>query len=114
MDREDVLRRARNEKDERELLIKNKAYKIAGEVSFTCILVMAIYFLIDTYILNNITIENPSVISAILIMTGCIYVIIEELYLLIRLKLKRKIVSVIIFGYIAINMFTKIICDLFL
>lgn len=105
MNREEILAKAKKETDERELVIKNKAYKHASEVMTLVIAVMALYFAVDGYLLENVRQFSNMVIGTAMVGIYCIYGAVYEGYVGYHLKNKMSIAGCALMAVIAATMF---------
>ena len=105
MNREEILAKAQNEKDERELVIKNKAYKHASEVMTLIIAALALFFVVDGYLLENVREFSNMVIGSTLIGIFCIYSAVYEGYVGYHLKNKMSIAGCVLMTVIAVGTF---------
>ncbi len=105
MNREEILAKAQKEVDERELVIKNKAYKHASEVMTLIVAVLALFFVVDGYLLENIRQFSNMLIGSTLIGIYCIYAAVYEGYLGYHLKNKMNIIACAFFAVISAGMF---------
>lgn len=95
MNRETILKKAQNEKDERELALIVNANRLAGECTFGVIALSAILLMIDSRFLGNTRQFETMTVVAILIGIGCLYWLISDTYLLVKTGAKRKMLSVL-------------------
>ncbi len=98
MDKDTILKKAQNEKDEREVTVENKAGNIAGGIMFTLLAVAALLMTIGydmDFIPNTL---NTRAVGAMLIMAGCMYTLIFDIYQVAVLKKMKKIGSLVCFS----------------
>ena len=105
MNREEILAKAQKETDERELVIKNKAYKHASEAMTLVVAVLALYFVVDGYLLENIRQFGSAVIGTALVGSYCIYGAVYEGYVGYQLKNKMNIAGCAVMALVAATMF---------
>lgn len=98
MDKNTILQKAQNEKDEREVVIENKAGNIAGGIMFTLLAAVALLMTIG-YDMDFIPHAlNTRSVGAMLIMAGCLYTLIYDIYQIAVLKKAKKIASLVCFS----------------
>ena len=105
MNREEILAKAQKETDERELVIKNQAYKHASQVMTVIVAAIALFFVIDGYLLENAREFGSMVIGTALIGVYCIYGAVYEGYVGYQLKNKMNIAGGVLMLLIAAEMF---------
>ena len=105
MNREEILAKAQKETDERELVIKNKAYKHASEAMTLVVAVLALHFVVDGYLLENIRQFGSAVIGTALVGAYCIYGAVYEGYVGYQLKNKMNIAGCAVMALVAATMF---------
>lgn len=105
MNREEILAKAKKETDERELVIKNKAYKYAAEVATTIMAFVALYLVVDGMLLENVRTFDGTTVGAFLAGVGTIYIAIYEGYTGYHLKNKVSMLGCALIAGIAAMMF---------
>lgn len=105
MNREEILAKAQKETDERELVMKNKAYKYASEVMTVIIAALALFFVVDGYLLENVREVSNMVIGAVMVGIYCIYGAVYEGYVGYQLKNKMSIAGCVSMALVAAIMF---------
>lgn len=95
MNREEILAKAQKETDERELTVKNKAYRHASEVMTAMMAVLALYLVVDGYILENVRQFSSMTFGTGIVGIYCIYLAVYEAYVGYHLKDKKSIFGVI-------------------
>ena len=106
MNREEILAKAQKETDERELTIKNLAYKHASEVMTLIIAVLALFFVVDGFLLENIRSFTNVTMGCTLVGVYTVYGAVYEGYVGYQLKCKKSIIGCIMMAVIASAMFT--------
>ena len=96
MNREEILAKAQKETDERELTIKNKAYKYASEVMTTIVALIGLFCAVDGFLLENVREFGSTIIAMAVIMIALIYYTVYEGYVAYQLKEKKNIFSFVI------------------
>lgn len=106
MDKDMILKKAQSEKDERELTVENKAGNIAGAIMFLLLAITAFVMIIgyDKGFMPQAL--NTNAVGAMLIMAGCMYTLILDIYQIAVLKKMKKIGSLI--GFTVIFIFALI------
>lgn len=104
MNREEILAKAQKETDERELVIKNTAYKYASEVMGVFVAVMALSFVVYGYLLENVRQFGSTVIGTAMVALYCIYGAVYEGYTGYHLKNKMNIIGCILMLFVAAGM----------
>ena len=112
MNREEILAKAQKETDERELVIKNKAYKHASEAMTLVVAVLALYFAVDGYLLENIRQFGSAAISTALVGAYCVYGAVYEGYVGYQLKNKLNIAGGVFMALIAETMFKEFLSSI--
>ncbi len=112
MNREEILAKAQKETDERELVIKNTAYKHASEVMAVILAALALFFVVDGFLLENVRDFSSAVIGAIMVGVYCIYGAVYEGYVAYHLKSKMGIVGCILMLVVASVMFTLFLSNI--
>lgn len=107
MNREEILAKAQKETDERELVMKNKAYKYASEVMTFVVGVMALFLVVDGFLLENVRTFSNIVIGATLVGVYCVYGAVYEGYLAYQLKNKGNIAGCLLMAGVAVFMFKE-------
>lgn len=105
MNREEILAKAKKETDERELVIKNTAYKHASEVMTVIVAVLALFFVVDGYLLESAREFGSSIIGATMVGIYCIYGAVYEGYTGYHLKNKKSIAGCGLMAVVAAVMF---------
>ncbi len=105
MNREEILAKAQKETDERELVIKNKGYKLASEVMTVIVAAMALYFVVDGFLLENVRQFSNTVLGSVMVGVYCIYAAVYEGYVGFQLKNKKGIAGCVILAVVAATMF---------
>ncbi len=98
MNKETILQKAQQEKDERELAVKVKAYEFAGKITLAVIAFVALFVAIDGGILETGRNFDYKAIAALMVGVGVLYFSISDAYLFYGLKSKRKLFSAIFFA----------------
>ena len=96
MNREEILAKAQKETDERELVIRNTAYKYASEVMGVFVAVMALGFVVDGYLLENVRQVGSAAIGTAMAGLYCIYGAVYEGYTGYHLKNRMNIIGCIV------------------
>lgn len=112
MNREEILAKAQKETDERELLIKNKAYRYASEVMTTIMAVLALFLVVDGYLLENVRQFSSMAFGTAIVGIYCVYLAVYEGYVAYHLKDKKTIVGVIAVVLVASTMFTTFLSSI--
>lgn len=107
MNREEILAKAQKQTDERELVIKNKAYKYASEVMTFIIAILALYFVVDAFILENARVISAGVIGFALTTIATIYYAVYYVYIGVQLKRKNNIVEACTIVLVAVVLFKE-------
>lgn len=107
MNREEILAKAQKQTDERELVIKNKAYKCASEVMTLLIGILALYFVTDACILESARTFSGLAIGVALAGVGCVYITVYSAYTGFVLKNKKDILGAFVTLFIAVFMFKE-------
>ena len=105
MNREEILAKAQKETDERELVIKNKAYKYASEAMALVVAVLALFFVVDGYLLENIRQFSNMILGCTAVAIYCVYGAVYEGYVGFQLKNKLSIAGCGMMTVIAVWMF---------
>lgn len=93
MNREEILAKAQQETDEREMSIKIKAYKYASEVMTLVASLMALYCVVNGFLLENITVFSTRIIGMGIATIVLIYYAVYEGYVAYQMKEKKNIIS---------------------
>lgn len=91
MNREEILAKAQKETDERELVIKNKAYKYASEVMTTIVALIALFCVVDGFLLENVRLFGTTTIGMGILTVALIYYAVYEGYVAYQLREKKSI-----------------------
>ena len=109
MNREEILAKAQKQTDERELVIKNKAYKYASEVMTLVIGVIALFLVVDGYILENVREFTNVIIGTTLAGIASVYYAVYYGYVGYQLKNKMDMISTFAFIAVAVIMFKELL-----
>lgn len=112
MNREEILAKAQKGTDERELVIKTKAYKYASEVSTTIGAFIALFLVVDGYILEHVRTFSGMDVGMLLVGVYTLYFAVYEGYRGFQLKDKVGILGCAVMTIIAatfLKMFLGII-----
>lgn len=113
MNRDEILAKSRKENknsDERELIIKIKAFDLAGKITLLVLSLVALSIVIDGDILESGRLYSYNTVGGLLISIGLLYCLISEAYLLAKMKERRKVFSVVFFACFLVYVIVKIIC----
>ena len=108
MNREEILAKAQKETDERELVIRNTAYKYASEVMGVFVAVMALGFVVDGYLLENVRQVGTAMAGLY-----CIYGAVYEGYTGYHLKNRMNIIGCIVMFLAAAGMIGLFLSNIF-
>lgn len=100
MNKEEILKKAREEKDERELVIENKAHKLAAEIASCITAIMALYVVVDGFLLESGRMYDHAFVSSALVGICCLYFTVQHVYQAVMLKDKSKIFGAILFAMV--------------
>lgn len=112
MNREEILAKAQKGTDERELLIKNKAYRWASEVMTAIMAVLALFLVVDGYFLENVRQFSSMAFGTAIVGIYCVYLAVYEACVGYHLKDKKSIYAVIVMGLVASAMFTTFLSSI--
>lgn len=112
MNREEILAKAQKETDERELVIKNKGYKLASEVMTVIVAAMALFFVVDGFLLENVRQFSNMVLGCVMVGVYCIYGAIYEGYVGFQLKNKLSIAGCGVMAVVAAAMFKILLSNI--
>ncbi len=112
MNREEILAKAQKETDERELVIKNTAYKHASEVMTVVIAALALFFVVDGYLLENVREFSSMVLGTAMVGIYCIYGAVFEGYIGYHLKNKKSNVGCVLMALVGAEMFTLFLSNI--
>ena len=93
MNREEILAKAQKETDERVLSIKIKAYKYASEVMTLVASLIALYCVVDGFLLENGTVFSTRIIGMGVVTVALIYYAVYEGYVAYQMREKKNIIS---------------------
>lgn len=103
MNKETILQKAQNEKDERENLITIKAHKLAGNISLTVAALIALALVADGYLGSGADRSYDFLsVAAILMGVTSLNNLIFAIYQYVELKTKKSIADIAVFGAVVI------------
>ena len=105
MNREEILAKAQKETDERELVIKNNAYKHASQLMTAIVAILALYFAVDGYLLENVREIGSMILGTTMVGIYCIYGAVYQGYVGFHLKDKKSMVGCGMMAVVASVMF---------
>ena len=73
MNKDEILKKAREEKDERELVIINKAHRLAAEVASCITAILALYVVVDGFLLESGRTYDHAFVGSALVGICCLY-----------------------------------------
>ncbi len=112
MNKEEILAKAQNETDERELSVKNIAYKHASGAMALVIAVLALFFVVDGYLLENVRQFTSMTLGSAMIGIYCVYAAVYEGYVGFNLKENKNIIGSILMAVVAATMFTLFLSNI--
>lgn len=98
MNKEEILRRAQNEKDERELLENVKAQKLGGSISITIAAFVSLALVVDGYLLESYRTYDFITVAFMFMAISLMSNWIAAIYKFIKLKDKKQITDIIVLG----------------
>ena len=101
-----------SETAERELVIKNKGYKLASEVMTAIVAVLALFFVVDGFLLENVREISGTIIGSTMVGIYCIYGAMYEGYVGYQLKNKMSIAGCGIMFVVAGVMFKLLLSSI--
>lgn len=98
MNKEEILKKAREEKDERVLVIENKAHRLAAEIASCITAILALYVVVDGFLLESGRVYDHAFVGSALVGICCLYFTVQQVYQAVMLKDKGKIFGAILFA----------------
>ncbi len=102
MNKEDVIRLANNESDERTLLVQIKAQKLAGKAAAFYVAVLSLMLAIDGFLLEHIREFDHLTVMIMLMSVGTVNFAVNAAYEWFHLHKKSSLVDFIIFGVLTL------------
>ena len=113
MTKEEILEKSRKENknsDERELIIRIKAFELAGQITLLVMSLIALFITIDGNLLASGRLYSYNTVGGLLVSIGILYCLISEAYLLSKMRERRKVFSVVFFVCFLLYIVTKLVC----
>lgn len=113
MNRDEILKMAQSEKDERELLEDIKAQKLGGSISITIASFISLALVVDGYLLESYRTYDFVTVALMFIAISILNSWITALYRLIKLQDKKEIGTIIGLGIVIIGAVVMVVKSFF-